>query len=117
MWKRRKTSSRLSRELDHLRRDVDALSQRARDLLPGQTGGRNHLMGLAPWRRPDASPSMSDAFWGAATAASRGAEQMSHQIDDVFADAMRIVRRRPVPAGLALLAIGLVIGLAARKAS
>lgn len=117
MWNRRKTTSRLSRELEQLRGEFDVIYDRLRQIRPASAADTNSLARLNPWHRQNMAHPVSDAFWGATNAASRGAGQVSHQLEEVFDDAVRAVRQRPLPAGLALLAIGVVVGLMARKVS
>ncbi len=116
MWNRRNSSKRLDRELASLRTEFDTIYNRMQRLRPTMGNGRHVLASVAPWLEQGLSGSAPHAVRDMTRAAARGAEQMSHQLEDVFDMATEVVRRRPVPAGLVLLAFGVVLGLATRKA-
>ncbi len=121
MLTRRKSSRRLERELANLRHEFDTIYNRMQRLRPATANGNHLLASVAPWLGQGVlgqglSGSAPDAIRDMTRSASRGAERMSHQLEDVFDMATEAVRKRPLPAGLALLAFGVVLGLATRKA-
>lgn len=116
MWNRRKTGKRLDRELARLRHEFETIYDRMQVLRPAIRTEKSVLGSVAPWFEQGFSRPAPGAVREMTRAASRGAEQVSHQLEDVFDMAAKAVRQRPVPAGLVLLAIGVVLGLATRKA-
>ena len=116
MWNRRNTSKRLDRELANLRHEFDTIYNRMQQLRPATGTGKQVLASVAPWFEQGFSRAAPHAVQDMTRAASRGAAQISHQLEDAFDMATKAVRKRPVPAGLVLLAFGVVLGLATRKA-
>jgi hypothetical protein len=115
MWNRRKSRLDLTREIAQLRRDFDDVYERVTNMrspLASQQGTFSRLM---PWLDQGLSYAMPGTLRGMGDAAARGASDMSHQAEQALHGAMRAVSRRPIPAGLALLAIGVAVGMAARR--
>jgi hypothetical protein len=116
MLGRRKSTTRLGHEMAQMRREFDAIYANLRRERPAETSGMTSLARLNPWQGQSQRSMTGDAFTDAWKSASRGASDISHHVDDVLDGAVRLARQRPVPAGIALLLIGVVVGLALRKA-
>jgi hypothetical protein len=115
MWNRRKSRLDLSNEIAQLRRDFDEVYQRVstmRSPFPAQQSTFSRWM---PWLDQGLSYAMPASLRGMGDAASRSASDMSGEVQEALHGAMRAVSRRPVPAAVALLVIGVAVGMAARK--
>jgi hypothetical protein len=115
MWNRRKSQLDLSSEIAQLRRDFDEVYQRISNMRSPLSSQQGTISRLMPWLDQGLSYAMPGNWRGLGDAASRSASEMSSQAEDAFHGALRAVSRRPVPAAVALLVIGVAIGMAARK--
>jgi hypothetical protein len=117
MWNRRKSRLDLTREIAQLRRDFEDVYDRVSNMRSPISSQQSTMSRLIPWLDQGLSHAMPASLRGMGDAASRSASDMSHQAEEALHAAMRAVSRRPVPAGLALLVLGVAIGMAARRMS
>jgi hypothetical protein len=115
MWNRHRSRLDLSSEIAQLRRDFDDVYQRVSNMRSPLSSQQSTMSRLMPWLDQGLAYAMPGSWRGLGDAASRGASEMSSQAGDAIHGAMRAVSRRPVPAAVALLVIGVAIGMAARK--
>jgi hypothetical protein len=115
MWNRRKSRLDLGNEIAQLRRDFDDVYQRVSNMRSPLSSPQGTMSRLMPWLDQGLAHAMPASMRGMGNAASRTASDMSSQAEEALHSAMRAVSRRPVPAAVALLVIGVAIGMAARK--
>ncbi len=116
MWRKRSTRRSVERELARLRSEFENIYDGVMRSRPSGGLDRYSLASVTPWIERGMALAPTHAVRDVAKAASRGAGLVSHQLEDVYDMAVGAVRKRPLPAGLALLAFGIVLGLATRKA-
>ena len=115
MWNRRKSRLDLSNEIAQLRRDFDDVYERVSNMRSPLSSQQGTMSRLMPWLDQGLSYAMPSSWRGMGDAASRSASEMSNEAQQALHGAMRAMSRRPVPAGIALLVLGVAIGMAARK--
>ncbi|MCX7324563.1 MAG: hypothetical protein NTZ14_09055 [Hyphomicrobiales bacterium] len=115
MWNRRKARIDVERELKRLRGEFEAISRQ----ITRRVGypGTQAPVGFVPWLEQSLSSVAPQGLQDLTSAAAWGAGQVSHRFEDAFDTAFIEARRRPVPVALGLLAVGVVLGLAARRAA
>jgi hypothetical protein len=115
MWNRRKSRPDLGREIAQLRRDFNDVYQRVSNMRSPLSSPQDTMSRLLPWRDHGIAQAMPASLRDMGNAASRSASEISSQAEEALHSAMRAVSRRPVPATVALLVIGVAIGVAARR--
>jgi ABC-type transporter Mla subunit MlaD len=115
MWTRRETRSNLSRQLEQLRSEFESVSDnvnRLKSALRNETSSLSRYLPSAP---SGISSLAANRFSDLGHAASNGADAVVHQVEALLGTASQQMRTRPVPAGLALLALGVAVGFLLRK--
>lgn len=130
----RSRSSQIRHDIDSLRDDIASLASNVRAMRPRQASMGSSLPSLSSiWPGSSSSSSWASSLWpfsshrdswtdqaynrldDARDAAHYGADAVSRQVDRALWGASEGVRNRPLTAALALLGLGIALGLAARN--
>ncbi len=115
-------------DYDALRQEIATLSNAVRSMAPGSASRSNSWLPSAAsylpaamvpssWTTKSWTDSAMDRAGDARDYASQGADIVSRQFDHALNGAADQLRRRPLTAVVALLGIGVAMGLLARNAS